>query len=436
MLRKISYFTAVIISLNYNSYAFTVHDAVISAHENNYGLRAQYEDLQIKKLAKPQALTGFLPTIVTQGGFNKTEVTSAASKSVLSANGSLNPNSAQYSLIITQPLYNGGGTLASIKAADNSVNSAYENFKDLSNKLSLQTIQAYEDLLKARNLHELNIKNEKAFLEHYKYAKIRFEHGEVTKTDVLLAESKYSQAIASREQSAGDVKSAEAALERLIGQAIPKKMEEIKVQDVTLPKNLDDFIVVSLKNNPSLLSAKYGATAANHQVNQAFSKLLPSVNAQAQFSKSDNPVNTTNPSSNTYSINVQVPIINNNGSDIISIRNSQYGAQQAKYAFQETERGVKQGAITAWSTYKTSAAIIKSQRDGVKAAQEALAGTMEEYKVGTKTTLDVLDAETNLFQNKVALRSAERDYVVAIFTILQLMGYIDAVDISDLNLEG
>jgi outer membrane protein len=414
--------------------AYTIHDAVISAHENNYELLAVYATLQREKVEKPIALTGFLPTVSASSSFAKNTVKSSATKRMLLQNNALNPNTAQHKLIVNQPLYDGGETIANIKVANNTVDAAYSGFKDASNQISLKTIKSYEELLTARNIYDLNVKNEQAFLEHYKFAKIRFEHGEVTKTDVLLAQSKYSQAVANREQAEGDIKSAEATFERLIGKGLPKDMEEIKVGDVALPKNLDELLGISSKNNPGLLAAQYKANAADYKINVATSNLLPSVSAQAQFNRSDNNKNSINNSDgNTYLINVGIPIINDGGADFLKVKRSQYDAQRVKYEFQDVERQVKEKAITAWSTYKTSSAVIKSRKDGLKAAQEALAGVMEEYKVGTKTTLDVLDAETQVFQTNVNLRNAERDYVVAIYTILQLMGYIDAVDVADLN---
>lgn len=425
LINKLSIITILSLAYTANAYAFTVHDAIISAHEHNEGLLAEFEKYRIAKLQTPQAITDFLPSASIANRNTENKYKFPVAKMALKK---YNRND---SLTITQPIFNSGGSVARLLAADQAVEGAYFTFKARSNKLSIDVITAYEAYLTAQSVYEFSVKNEQVFKEHLKYAEIRFEHGEVTKTDVYQAKAIYAQAVAKLQESVGSLDSAAATLQYQIGaELLPTNLESVDITEVKIPATIEEVKNITLNNNPELLSAKAVKEAADYNIYATTSKVLPSVTAQASINRSNTPVfYSTNQDGKSYTLNVSIPI---DPSSYIDIRESQYKAYNAKHTAKDVEAQLENKTIQVWSSYKTSLALIDSNKESIISAQEALDGIKEEYKVGTRTTLDVLNAEKDLFTAKVNLRTSQRDYVIALFTILQLMGSIEGVDVEEI----
>lgn len=407
-----------------NANAFTVHDAMLLAYENNYQVLAEQENLNATELAKPRAYADFLPRASVSRSFDNVHFKNTQTTPNV-RNQSRNDN-----LTVTQPIFSGGSSYFGVKTAESQVKAGRNRFKSVSDEIALAAVRAYENLLTTREIYNLSVNNEKVLKTNLNFTRTRFKHGEVTKTDVLQAEARYAAAIAEKERSDGNVMSSIATFERIIGFKTPQNMEAIKVDSVDIPDSFEQFLQVALENNPALLTAKFNSKASEQNVNTAYSRIMPTVNATAVFRRSsDN--SSLSADSNTYSINVSVPIFQN-GSEYVNIGESKYLSSRAKYEFFESERQVKESAIRAWNDLKTTKAVIKSRTETITAARKALSGVREEAKIGTRTTLDVLDAEQELFSAKVNLRTAQRDYVIAAFSILQIMGAINLFDLADL----
>ena len=402
----------------FNANAYSLHDAIITAHENYPGILQNYHELEQVRLGKTSALAGFLPTAEfnTQASENKYKYAI------------VNPIYGKYqntkSFTVTQPLFNSGGSVAQLLAADDATAAQYEQFKAQSNGLSLNVVNAYAGFIYAKKVVEFSIKNEQVLKEHVNFAQIKFDHGELTKTDVYIAKARYAQAVASLQKSEGDLSTAKAALEQLTILPVPDKIDAIDTTDLLIPSKFEEFQDLTLRNNPSIKAGKFSKSSADKSVYVSASAILPSASAQASVNRSDAPL-ASNKDSETYLINVKVPIFDPQG--LVGIKDSQYRAHIAKQKMDSIENNLQNELVKSWSQYKTTQAMMISNKEAIAAAEQALKGTKEEYKAGTKTTLDLLDAESNLFQVNVTLKQTERDNTVALFSILNLMGAIEGV---------
>lgn len=414
--------------LQSNAYAYTIHDAIINAHENNYQVLSEFENLKATKMSKPKAYAGFLPTASVNSQLTKTDLQNAAAKAAQTKD-KVRTNS----ISVTQPIFSGGETVARVLISDNVVDAGYARYKAVSNEISLNAVQAYENILTTREIHELSLANEQVLKTHLDFTRIRFDNGQVTKTDVLQSEARYASSVADKERAKGDMDSAIAIFERVVG-TIPKtKFEMINLDGIDIPDNVDELITSALKSNPNLIAAKHNSKASDYNVNVAVAQVLPKVSANANFARTDLPKNlSNNPDSNSYTLNVSVPIFQS-GAEYATIMETQYQAKKAEYDYKEAERQIRESSIRTWNNYKVAKALIKSRHEARDAAQQALEGVQEEYKIGTRTTLDVLDAEQEFFNTRVLYRTAQRDLVVAAYAILQLVGSIDTVELGEID---
>lgn len=398
--------------------AFSLDDAIIFSHENNYQILAEAQNYESSKMELPKAIGGFLPTVSANGAQTKTKFTSPEAE----ARTDIQHRTRTKGATVTQPIFNGGDTYAQVRIAQYSKKSGLSRFNDTSNTITVQAVTSYDGVLSSREIYEINIQNEEIFRKSLEYSRIRFDAGVITKTDVLQSEVKYSDAQASKERAYANMKNSEAAFKQVVGIEVPASLDPIDVSNITLPSNVDEVIEISKENNPALKAYKYDYEAAKYGVNRAVSRVLPSVYAQAQFNRSDRPNDISNTyDSNTYTVNLSVPIFQGGG-EYASIKQSRHQANKADYDYRQIDTKVVQQAIQVWNNYKTAQAVLKTRKDGIAAATEALDGVQEEVNIGTRTTIDLLNAQTDLFNARVAERQARSDLVTATYQMLQTMG--------------
>ncbi len=404
--------------------AFTLEDAMILAHENNYKILSENQNYNAARMSVPKAYSGLLPSVTLNNSNNHVEYKNQATRAALG-----DPYYRQYGLTVSQPIFNGGSTYAQIKIANNAVSSGLSNLQDVSSSITVNTVQAYEGVLSTREIYEINLQNQKIFEKYLEFTKIRFEAGVITRTDVLQAEVRLSDAKAQGESAYANMKNTEANFEHIVGQAPETEMDPIIVENISLPQSIDELIEIAKENNPTLKTNKYNAESAKYQVNLAVSQVLPKVSANATVARLSNPNISQTGSSNTYTLNVNVPIFQGGG-EYANIAQQRYLAKKAEFDELEVERLITEKAISIWNSNKTAKSIIKARFDSITAAEKALEGVKEEVNVGTRTTIDLLNAEGELFNARVAHRRAKVELVVSVYDMLQIMGQINPINLE------
>lgn len=409
--------------------ALTLNDAIIIAHENNYKILAEQQNFEAVKMQKPKAYSDLLPNVY----FNNTNYHQTyKNPAVRDIKGS--PYYRQYGLNISQPLFNGGATFAKIKIADKSVESGLARFNNVSNEITANSVQAYEGVLTYREIYEINVKNHKVFEKNLEFTKIRFDVGVVTRTDVLQTELRLANATAQKEKAYADMKNSEAYFMHVMGVAPDSHLEQIDLTHIVVPSSIDELLEIANGSNPGLHASRIDSKAAKYQVNVAASQMLPTVSANAQLVRSSDsklPNNSlSSTSGNTYTLQVQVPIFQG-GAEYADIKQKKHLANKAKLDSQEAERQLTESCITVWNNYKTVKSVILARLNAIDAASQALKGVEEEVNVGTRTTLDLLNAEKELFDAKVGHRLAKQDLVNSVYQMLQVMGKLSVSNPND-----
>ena len=132
-------------------------------------------------------------------------------------------------------------------------------------------------------------------------------------------------------------------------------------------------------------------------------------------------------------LNMRVPLYQS-GAEYSRIREAQNNAERAKYDRQGTDNAVTETVHRAWEDYRSANAVITATEEAINAAGVALKGVREEQQHGVRTTLDVLDAEQELFGNRVSLVRAQRDQCVNAYRLLAAVGRLTAKELA-LNVE-
>ena len=190
------------------------------------------------------------------------------------------------------------------------------------------------------------------------------------------------------------------------------------------------MIQLSSANNPNVIAALFDDAAAKDNVDLAFSSLMPQVSVQAQWARNDN--------SSIYGqrtiggqvlLNATVPIYQG-GAEYSKVRQAKQTEQQTRKTVEDVRRQVIQHATSAWETLLATRATIDSTRAQIRANRIALEGTQREAIVGSRTTLDVLNAEQLLLQSQVTLVQNLANLVTNSYAVAAAIGRLTARDLN------
>ncbi|PPR25672.1 MAG: Outer membrane efflux protein BepC [Alphaproteobacteria bacterium MarineAlpha10_Bin1] len=406
------------------AFAESLDEALISAYQNNPTLLAERAELRATDEGVASAQSGWRPTVQIDGdfGFSETETTTVTGGFTTKTESSLRPRS--FSLSVTEPLYRGGRTSAETRSAKNLVDAGRATLAQTEQGVLLDAVTAYMDVLRTQSVVELNRHNERVVARQHQAAQDRFEVGEVTRTDVAQAEARVAQAKADRIGAEGNLISARATYRQIIGDLPGRLGWPASLAGV--PSSESEALQIANVANPSIIGADFVERSARDDIDIALSDLLPQVSLRGGYDRQyDVSSVTERADSLSLSAIVTVPLYQS-GAEHASVRRSKQIASQRRLEFEEARRAVLEEVTRAWEALITARAKIAAFESQVRAAELALEGVEQEVLVGLRTTLDVLDAEQELFTARVNLVGAERDAVVSSYWVKSTVGELTA----------
>ena len=284
------------------------------------------------------------------------------------------------------------------------------------------------DVLRDQAVLELSMANEKRLRQQAQAARDRFDVGEVTKTDVAQAEARMSRVISERVSAEGALGVSKAIFKRVTG-IEPLNLGKVEtLSDLNL--TLDDAIKLALIKNPSIIQAQNQESVAKSALKIAMGTLKPTITLSGSYSTSYN-ASALNYQSDTAQVSAQLSMpLYQAGAASSRIRQAKHTVYQRKTQVEEQKKTVIANVTSSWVALKSSTDRIRSNIDQVSAAEVALEGVIQEAEAGSRTTLDVLDAEQELLDAQVALVRSERDEYVASFDLRVAIGLLLADELK------
>jgi len=411
----------------------SLQDALAQTYRTNPSLQAQRAKLRATDEQVAIAKSGWRPSIEGTAGVGKSDQV-LASGGAFTGSGTLTPRDA--GLTVTQPVFQGFRTVASVDAATAQVSAAEAAFEGFEQNLLLAAANTYLDVVETRTVLDLTTHNEEVMTQQLDATRARFNSGEVTKTDISQAEARLSVAKALRIQAQGGLTIAQAAYTRLIGEAPATLAQpDLSLDEV---KTEEDVLALAAKANPAIVAATFAEDSAKANVTATKGSLLPEVNLVASATRGwDQSLMIPNrQDASTIMARVTIPLYRS-GADYARTRAAQETAVASRLELEDARAQTKQAAITAWQSLATARAAIKAHEAAVEAMQLALQGVRVEAEVGQRTTLDILDAEQELLGAKVNLVKARHDEALAILQVKAAAGLLTAralrlpVDLAD-----
>jgi outer membrane protein len=277
------------------------------------------------------------------------------------------------------------------------------------------------NLMRDTAILDLQKRNVEVIQEQLRQTRDRFNVGEVTRTDVAQSESRVAAAQSQMLTAQSNYTTSRAAYRRVIGSEAGKLVPGSPV-DRFSPRSLDLCVAQGQAENPSVNAAEFGVDVATLQVKVSEGALYPSVTVTGAVSKNWNTSGTTfEQFSASVTGQVAVPIYQGGG-EYATIRQSKETLGQRRLELAVNRDQARANVVQTWGQLQAAKAQIEATEAQVKAAEIALNGVREEARVGQRTTLDVLNAQQELVNARVALVTAQRDRVVASYALLSAVG--------------
>lgn len=413
--------------------ADSLDTALVEAYLGNPDLKAARDELRATDEQVSQALSGYRPTVEVQGSYTRTDGQGGVDRnSVGRGNGgrtaSFTNLTRSGSLVVNQNLYQGGGTVASVSQAENQVRAQRASLIATEQTTLLSATQAYVNAWVARATLDESLQNEVRLRRQLQATQDRFQVGEVARTDVAQAEASLAGARADVEAAKSNVASADATYRQVIGRAPGKLVQPRKLG--LLPGSIEEAYALA-RNNPDIIQATYQLAAAKDSIDVQFASLLPTLDFQASFGREDDPVSSSFRWSKSSAVGLQLTIpLYQGGAEYSRVRQAKQRMRQTRNQLESVNRSVEQSVGANWDNLAAQTAQIESRRAQVRANEIALEGVQQEALVGTRTVLDVLDAEQALFNSKVQLIRSQGEEVLASYELKQSVGQLTTMALN------
>jgi len=406
-----------------NVSAETLKEALSATYLNNPVLEAQRASLRATDENLNQAKAGWRPSITATGsaGYKDSETIATFSSS-----GTTHPKNLR--LELQQPLFNGFQTVNGTSEARMQINAARASLLDAEQQVLLQAVTAYMDVIRDQAVLELTTNNVMVLRRQLEASEDRFRVGEITRTDVAQSKARLSRAVTEKFTGEASLTSSRSAYQKTIGNA-PGSLKKPAYLPA-LPASNEAALSMSAEFNPNLIAARYTEKAARSNIKKQKGSLLPSVSLVARYSRGWQNFSTTDESTNKEVLAQFSMPIYQSGTNSSRIRQARQVENQRRLETIAAERLVVEQVRNAWESYREATARIRSSQDQVDANSIALEGVRQEAEVGSRTTLDVLDAEQELLDARVSLVRSERDQYVSAYALLATIGKLTVKELG------
>lgn len=408
-------------------------DTLSLAYTNNPTLNVQRSRTRSTDEGVAIALSGYRPRVSLDASAFSSTTTARRTVTITTPTGpvtqnvtsttTVRPRNIELSLV--QPLFTGFQVPNQVKQSEAAVRAQREATRNTEQDVLLDAATAFMDVIRDTALVGLQETNVKFLTEQVRAARDRFNVGEGTRTDVAQAEARLQLAISQVNSARAQVNASRAVYRQVVG-VEPKKLTGSLPIEKFIPKAIGAAIDVAQNKHPAILAGLHNVDVASFNVKVAEGELLPQANLQASVSRSVTPQTGTLWANNAQiGVSVTVPLYQG-GAEYARIRQAKEDLGTARIQLDVTRDQVRQAAVASFGQYEATGASVVAAKAQVDAARLALNGVIEEQRVGQRTTLDVLNAQAELIDAQVNQVTAERNRVVAAFTLVSALGRLDS----------
>lgn len=337
-----------------------------------------------------------------------------------------------------QPIYR-KQNLVQMDQAQTQVNQADKQYNLTQQALILRSTEAYFQVLIAQDQITLIQAQKAAILSQLEQAKATFEVGTATITDVNEAQARFDLTVAQEVAAINELQIAKRAVQAITGE-IPETLANIRadINVVPLQQSMEDWQEIARQNNLNIQIQQETLALAEQEIKRANAGHLPTLDLVASYSDSlvngsPTPFNAGNQLKiATIGLQLDIPLYQG-GAISSQVRQAVYNKQRAQDDLELARRQTDLEAQRSFLNLNTSIAQVKALDQALISSQSQLDSTELGYEVGVRTSVDVLNAQQQLFSAKRDLLQARYNYLVNIIRLKSSAGLVAETDLAEIN---
>jgi outer membrane protein len=397
--------------------------------------------------SKPQAIAALLPQINASGRYDdeSTDSTGAFVQPGLPPTPETRDsegNSSAWDVSLRQSVFR-WQNWAALRRADAEGAQAEADYRAAQQDLILRTSEAYFNVLAAQDALESAQAAHDAIGRQLEQSEKRFEVGLIAVTDVQEAKAAFDSATATLIQAKRNLATTGERLRELTGDTfdeLSKPGSEMPLKSPD-PASAEDWVRLAMDQNARLISSRLAADITRHNISSERGGHLPSLDLVVSRSHFESEATITGTSAGdvdsdsddtTYSLQVTFPIFSSGGTSS-RVRQAQYRHTAARERLERTARETERETRDAYLGVNSEMARVQSLKQAVESARTALQATEAGYEVGTRTSVDVLDARRRLFEAETNYSRSRYDYLLNVLRLRLAAGTLDAGGLTEIN---
>ncbi|MEP6740551.1 MAG: TolC family outer membrane protein [Caldimonas sp.] len=335
-----------------------------------------------------------------------------------------------------QPIFNRGNQ-ATIAQSERTLESSLADLDTAEQDLMLRVSQAYFDVLGAQHTLQTTQANKTAIAEQLASAKRNFEVGTATITDTREAQARFDLATAQEIAADNDLVTKRIALDQLVGR------NNVTPRDLAVPvalpspgtTSLDDLVSRAADEHPAVRRAQVAYDIARLETDKARAQALPTIDAVVGLSGGRSTVQAgITGYNNGASVGVQINLPLYTGGAIQNrIKETIVLEERSRNDLEAARRGVTQSVRQAYYTLQSGVAQVQALEAARSSSQLALEATQLGYRVGVRVNVDVLNAQSQLYQTERDLARARYDVLLNTLRLRQASGRLTPSDVLAIN---
>ncbi|MFO8047961.1 MAG: TolC family outer membrane protein [Desulfosudaceae bacterium] len=433
-------FTVVLLFLitgAFSSQATDLEEAFTRALENDPRFVGTRYDRNAEEESLRQAWAAVMPTLSAEGVHTESKQEIISSDNEVYGSGSSDYPTTEYTLSLTQPLFN-FASFVNISRAKARVKGADHELEAARQELAVRVAVAYFGVLAARDRLLVVGAEEAAVNRHYELISEKFNRGLTTRTEYYDAKARLAEVMAKRLNIESELDDARQALEEIINapaEGLASLQEDLPLISPD-PVRAEAWVEAAVKQNPSLEAVRQRVKSARHEIRRQRANHYPNLDLEANYNWRDtdgtlfgggSEVETTN-----FLLRLNVPLYQ--GGMISSrTREARHLMNSSRQEEVRQTRALRRQTRAAFYGVDNAIERVKSLREAVEAQQLALEGKKEGHRSGLYTILAVLDGERDLSQARQNYAMARYEYITNSLILKKTVGTLNYQDIAAVN---
>lgn len=336
---------------------------------------------------------------------------------------------------LRQPIFNWSHWVQ-LDQADNKISQSEAQFQAQQQKLISRTVVAYFDILSAQDTLEFTSAEKRAIEKQLEQAKQRFEVGIIAITDVYEAQAGYDRALASEIEAQNKVDNSKEALREIIGEN-PAELNALQAHVPLGPPEPDDIAAwanSAESNNFAIVAQLNQAEYTRKSIDLQQAKHLPTLDIIAAYNQVDSSGNRFGSLGDNESVGLQLnmPLFEGGGT-LSRTRQAAYEYEMAKEDLIKIKRNVNREVKDAFRGILSNISRIQALEANAKSAEKALEAAEAGFEVGTRTMVDVLQMQRDLYKAKSDHARSRYDYLINGVKLKAAAGSLSEADIQLIN---